>query len=133
MTEGRHYWEVEITTTSDVWVYIGAVRPGLASSGVCHAGSDNAYYIRGTTGGLHGNGQFSADPQGEFAEGDRIGVVLDLDAGSIRFYRNGARCGGGFASGVSGPLLRAVQLWDGGDAVTARPEAAPPADEAACS
>ena len=41
---------------------------------------------------------------------NRIGVLLDLDAGWLRFYRNDKRCGPGFTEGVTGPLVRAVQL-----------------------
>jgi hypothetical protein len=37
-------------------------------------------------------------------------VLLDLDAGWLRYYRNGKRCGPGFTEGVTGPLLRVAQL-----------------------
>jgi hypothetical protein len=37
--------------------------------------------------------------------------LLDLDAGWIRFYRIGRQCGPGFAEGVTGPPLRAGQLY----------------------
>jgi hypothetical protein len=50
-----------------------------------------------------------------FVKGDHIGVLLDLDldAGWLRFYRNGERYGPGFTEGVTGPLKRAVQLHGG--------------------
>jgi hypothetical protein len=44
-----------------------------------------------------------ADAQSQFATGDRIGVLLDLDAGWMRLYRSGKWCG----PVVSGPLLGA--------------------------
>ena len=127
MTEGRHYWEVEVTKSEDFWVYIGAVRPGLDPN-ASHANTTAAYYIRGTTSSLHGNGKFiKADKKDEleFAEGDHIGVLLDLDVGSMNFYCNGVRRGSGF-TGVTGPLVRAAQLYDRGDAVSALPGAAVP-------
>jgi hypothetical protein len=37
-------------------------------------------------------------------------VLLDLDAGWLRFYRNGERYGPGFTEGVTGPLVRAVEV-----------------------
>jgi hypothetical protein len=37
-------------------------------------------------------------------------VLLDLDAGWLRFYRNNKRCGQGFTEGVTGPLVRAATL-----------------------
>jgi hypothetical protein len=82
MTEGRHYWEVELTA-GYYNIIVGAVRPGLDHDKYCHDTND-AYFIYGGTGSLYGNGKSGADSQGGFAEGDRIGVLLDLDAGWMR-------------------------------------------------
>ena len=97
MTEGRHYWEVEYTCIAamGIWFMVGAVRPGLDHD-KNHMHGNDAYVISGASGSLWGNGKKRADPQGEFATGDRIGVLLDLDAGWMRIYRNGKRCGPGF-------------------------------------
>ena len=38
------------------------------------------------------------------------GVLLDLDVGWLRFYRNSKWCGPGFTEGVTGPLVRAAQF-----------------------
>ena len=125
MTEGRHYLEVELTAGSP-YVMIGAVRPGLDHDEE-HYGGNDAYFIYGYNGALCGNGKNDADEQGKFATGDRIGVLLDLDAGWMRFYRNGKRCGPGFTEGVTGPLMRAAQF--GGyadDKVTVLPGAVAP-------
>ena len=125
MTEGRHYWEVELTA-GYMFIMVGAVRPGLDYDKEHHRTND-AYLIWGFNGGLWGNGKNRADPQGQFAEGDRIGVLLDLDAGWMRLYRNGKRCGPGFTEGVTGPLVRATQLFNKGDKLTVLPGAlAPP-------
>jgi hypothetical protein len=126
MTEGRHYWEVEMTYTRD-WcsINVGAARPGL-DHGKHHANTNDAYYIWGRNGALYGNGKGGADEQGGFAEGDRIGVLLDLDAGWLRFYRNDKRCGSGFTAGVAGPLVRAAQVLHKGDALTVLPGAVAP-------
>jgi hypothetical protein len=78
MTEGRHYWEIELTQGSQV--FVGAVR---------HTSS------AGTT-VPSGGRQSNADQQGQFTTGDRIGVLLDLDAGWMCIYRNGKRCGPGY-------------------------------------
>jgi hypothetical protein len=126
MTEGRHYWEVELTLTGDdCAIMVGAVRPGLDHE-KHHYHTNDAYYIFGYNGALNGNGKYDADPQGRFANGDRIGVLLDLDAGWIRLYRNGKRCGPGFTEGVTGPLVRAAELVYKGDKVTALPGAVAP-------
>jgi hypothetical protein len=125
MTEGRHYWEVEFTARPRPDVMVGAVRPGLDHDKE-HEHSNDAYYITGYTGSLCGNGKSYTDPQGMFATGDRIGVLLDLDAGWMRIYRNGKRCGPGFTEGVTGPLVRAAQLCDKGDKLTVLPGAVAP-------
>jgi hypothetical protein len=127
MTEGRHYWEVELTWTDDDWcsVVVGAVRPGLDHD-KNHDETNDAWYIFGFNGSLWGNGKGGADKQGEFAKGDRIGVLLDLDAGWLRYYRNGKRCGPGFTEGVTGPLVRAAQFYTKGEKVTVLPGAVAP-------
>jgi hypothetical protein len=126
MTEGRHYWEVELTTG---WSMVGAVRPGLDHEKSHHMTND-AYFIDGGIGGLWGNGKYGDDMQGDFAQGDRIGVLLDLDAGWMRLYRNGERCGPGFRGGVTGPLVRAAQLYNEGAKLTVLPAAVAPPEGA---
>jgi hypothetical protein len=126
MTEGRHYWEVEMTK----WVgnnscMVGAVRPGLDHDKY-HYNTDDACFIDAHDGSLFGNGKYDDDKQGMFAEGDRVGVLLDLDAGWLRFYLNGKRCGPGYTEGVTGPLLRAAHLCEMGDTVAVLPGAVVP-------
>jgi hypothetical protein len=126
MTEGRHYWEAELTWKAGFcYIMVGAVRPGLDHDKNHHLTND-AYCIDGGSGSLFGNGKREADPQGKFATGDRIGVLLDLDAGWLRFYRNGKRCGPGYKEGVTGPLVRAVQFYGKGEKATAVPGAVAP-------
>jgi hypothetical protein len=127
MTEGRHYWEVQIKAEDD-WeiqgciLLIGAVRPGI-DHGKSHAVADYAYYIATQHGALWGNGSRGTDAQGGFASGDRVGVLLDLDAGWMRFYRNSKRYGPGFTKGVAGPLVHAAALFNAGSAVEIVPGA----------
>ena len=128
MMEGRHYWEVELTAGS-TYVTIGAVRPGLDHDEDHQVGND-AYCIAGANGGLCGNGKSDADEQGDFATGDRIGVLLDLDAGWMRFYRNCKRCGPGFTEGVTGPLVRAAQVLLKDNKLTVLPGAVAPPEGA---
>jgi hypothetical protein len=78
MTQGHHYWEVELT--AGYYVMVGAVCPGLDHDKDRH-NANGAYCIYGVNGGLFRKGQAYTDRQGGFAKGDRIGVLLDLDAG----------------------------------------------------
>jgi hypothetical protein len=127
MTEGRHYWEVEYAPAdaAEIMFLIGAVRFGLDHD-KGHYNTNDAFFIHGANGSLWGNGKNNADPQGKFAMGDRIGVLLDLDAGWMRFYRNGNRCGPGYTGGVTGPLVRAAQLDDTGHKLMVLPGAVAP-------
>jgi hypothetical protein len=128
LSEGRHFWEVVIADdpTGHCDFNIGAVRPGLDHE-KSHWQSNDAYYIHTNSGSLYGNGKFNADEQGKFAVGDRVGVLLDLDAGWLRFYHNGKRCGPGFTEGVTGPLVRAAEIYDNvGTVLTVLPGAAAP-------
>jgi hypothetical protein len=126
MTEGRHYWEVELSKwLGGMSLCIGAVRPGLDHDKE-HFDTNDAYFIDAYDGTLMGNGKDSANGQGAFAQGDRAGVLLDLDAGWLRFYRNGKRCGPGYTEGVTGPLVRAAQPCREGDKVAVLPGAVAP-------
>ena len=121
MTAGQHYWEVEILGTGFAYwettpeVMFGAVRPSAAAAGcgaVVAPKGDDAFLVDGKDGGLWGQGfaGSAGDARGVFKKGDKIGTFLDLDHGVIRFYRNGVGLGLGFRKGVTGPLLRAVQM-----------------------
>jgi hypothetical protein len=51
-----------------------------------------------------------------------VGVLLDLDDGSLRFFKNGVQHGPGYAAGsVAGPVVAAVQMWTTGTAVRLLP------------
>jgi hypothetical protein len=134
MMEGRHYWEVKIEKDpAGCWCnfLVGAVRPGLDHD-KHHYNTTDAYYIDTKNGGLYGNGDHGNGccRSGQFAVGDRVGVLLDLDAGWLRFYLNGKRCGLTSSiphQGVTGPLVRAAAMCEYGQVLTALPGAAAPA------
>ena len=64
---------------------------------------------------------------GGFEQGDRVGVLLDLGGGSLRFFRNGVQHGPGYAAGsVTGPVVAAVQMYYHNDSVRLLPNAQQP-------
>jgi hypothetical protein len=41
--------------------------------------------------GLYGNGKENSDGAGTCKQGDRVGMLLDLNNGSLRFFKNGVQ------------------------------------------
>ena len=95
-----------------VGIGIGISRPNLDHAGFyLDADCTDGWFMAADYGGLWGNGKEGNDDAGSFEQGDRVGVLLDLDDGSLRFFRNGAQLGPGYAAGsVTGPVVAAVQM-----------------------
>jgi hypothetical protein len=128
LIEGKHYWEVELLS-ENVGTYIGISRPSLDPTGT-YIGSDctDGWFIYAPYGSLHGNGKAVGDRAGPYKQGDRVGVLLDLDNGSLRFFKNGVQHGPGFPAGsVTGPVVHAVQLYFKDASVRVLPDAQVPA------
>ena len=133
LTEGRHYWEVELI---DRYPHVVVCRPD-ADSRTDHALAEatTAWLMYTFGGGLYGNGKEDDNEAGEFDKGDRVGVLLDLDDGSLRFFKNGVEHGPGYPAGsVAGPVALAAQLYynddEGLNAVRLLPGAEWPAGHA---
>jgi hypothetical protein len=113
LTEGKHYWEVELLSKNVRLIMIGISRPNLDPVGdyglrECTDG----WFIHACTGGLWGNGKQGGAAAGAYKQGDRVGVLLDLDNGSLRFFQNGVEHGSGYPAGsVTGPVVAAVQFF----------------------
>jgi hypothetical protein len=97
-----------------------------------YVGSDctDGWFINATVGALFGNGKAVCGDNGAggYKQGDRVGVLLDLDNGSLRFFKNGVEHGPGYAAGsVTGPVVHAVQIYNKGTSVRLLPDAQAPA------
>jgi hypothetical protein len=80
---------------------------------------------------LYGNGKQYDDRTGSYEQGDRVGVLLDLNSGSLLFFKNGVQHGPGYAAGsVKGPVVAAVELGCSNDAVRLHANVAFPAGHA---
>jgi hypothetical protein len=126
LTEGVHYWEVELLS-HDVMgsmMCVGVTRPNLEPLGdYCRRDSTDGWFILPSGGELFGNRRGGLDGAGAYHQGDRVGMLLDLDAGSLLFFKNGARHGGGYLPGeVTGPVVAAAQLYFAATAVRLRPQ-----------
>jgi hypothetical protein len=129
LTEGKHYWEVELLSENVYSIYIGISRPNLDPT-VCYHGRDHTdgWFICASTGALWGNDKASGDAAGPYKQGDRVGVLLDLDNSSLRFFKNGVEHGSGYPAGsVTGPVVAAAQLYYQNASVRLLPDAEAPA------
>jgi hypothetical protein len=129
LTEGRHYWEVELLSEDKDYIYVGVTRPNLDPEGNYHSKEcTDGWFVRPSFGTLFGNGKDNDDRAGHYKQGDRVGVLLDLNNGSLLFFKNGVQHGPGYAAGsVTGPVVAAVELGDIEDTVRLHADVAFPA------
>jgi hypothetical protein len=109
-------------------IFIGISRPNLDLTGFyLSRDCTDGWFMGGAGGSLCGNGKENDDEAGGFDQGDRVGVLLDLGDGSLRFFRNGAQHGPGYAAGsVTGPVVAALQMYYYNDSVRLLPNAQQP-------
>jgi hypothetical protein len=130
LTEGRHYWEVELLAGNLASMYVGVTRPNLDPVGNHMEGTDG-WFVSVRYGYLYGNGKQGHDVAGSYNQGDRVGVLLDLNNGSLLFFKNGVQHGPGYAAGsVAGPVVAALELGHEDQAVQLHADAASPAGHA---
>jgi hypothetical protein len=132
LTEGRHYWEVEVLSENMWGTYVGVTRPNLDPVGD-YNGEDctDGWFIYVGDGGLTGNGKHYTDKAGSYKQGDRVGLLLDLKNGSLLFFKNGVQHGPGYAAGsVTGPVVAAVEMDTNDESVRLHADAAFPAGHA---
>jgi hypothetical protein len=129
LTEGKHYWEVALLSKDLDFIFIGITRLDLdPTGGYLERNCTDGWFIYAAYGNLCGNGKDGDDGAGGYKQGDRVGVLLDLDNGSLRFFKNGVEHGPGYAAGsVTGPVVHAVQLYSKDTSVRLLPNSQAPA------
>jgi hypothetical protein len=120
---------VELLSEDMSGIFIGISRPNLNPTGTYFTNScTDGWFIGAYIGTLCGNGKQGNDEAGGYKQGDRVGVLLDLDNGSLRFFKNGVQHGPGYAaSSVTGPVVAALQMYDKAQSVRLLPNAEAPA------
>jgi hypothetical protein len=132
LTEGRHYWEVELLSGDMQCLFAGVTRPNLHPVGdYMLSECTDSWCISATYGALFGNGKLSHGEAGHYEQGDRVGVLLDLNNGSLLFFKNGVQHGPGYpADSVTGPVVAAVEMGAQGNIVRLRADVTFPAGHA---
>ena len=138
LTEGRHYWEVELVSypkeNCNPCTFIGIHDPNLGDTDEFDRDCTDGWFIFTDDGSRWFNqkGDERYEPAGfgagEYNQGDRVGVLLDLNDGSLYFFKNGVKHGPGHAAGsVTGPVVAAVHMCDKDTSVRLLPNAEAPA------
>jgi hypothetical protein len=140
LTEGRHYWEVALRSEKSdelSGMLVGVTRPNLDPLGdYIEQDCTDSWFINAFNGSLCGNGKYDDDGAGHdeagpYKQGDRVGVLLDLNKGSLLFFKNGVQNGPGYAAGsVTGPVVAAAELSYVDQAVRLHADVAFPAGHA---
>jgi hypothetical protein len=129
ITEGKHYWEVELLSERVHMIFIGISRPNLdPTRSYWRRQCTDGWFVFICDGSLYGNGTQGNDTPGPYKQGDRVGMLLDLDNGSLRFFKNGVQHGPGYPAGsVTGPVVAAVHMYYEDHSVRMLPNAEAPA------
>jgi hypothetical protein len=108
MRAGRHY--AQFTVMSGLQMYFGVIRPGWDVEGGKQAYNVGGHCFYFTAIGCRCPQRHDWEGmRNAMAKGDRIGMLLDLDQGSMTVYKNDERLGV-MATGLSGEYSWAVSL-----------------------
>ncbi|REJ66078.1 MAG: hypothetical protein DWQ28_08310 [Proteobacteria bacterium] len=102
VSSGKYYWEATAGSNKDV---IGIWSAGSHVTGYPGKTADSYGYFAD---GNKLNSETGTSYGATYASGDVIGVALDLDAGTLVFYKNGASQGTAF-TGLSGTFRPAIR------------------------
>jgi hypothetical protein len=101
VSSGKWYWEANITTKTNE-IIVGIAN---AAWGLTYVGSTSGSYGYGASGAKYNNAGAVAYGA-SFTTGDVIGIALDLDAGTLVFYKNNVSQGTAYSS-LSGTFFPA--------------------------
>ena len=117
-SSGKWYWEITgLWTVSAASIPVIGVADSTASLQQIIGGNANGWGYRSYDGKSFNNSGTSAYGA-TYTTGDVIGVALNMDAGTLTFYKNGTSQGQAF-SGLTGALYPTASLYTQNDTVTA--------------
>ena len=112
VASGKYYWEI---TAGSVYDVVGIWSVNSRVSGYPGGTSDSYGYFASSGNKFNSGNQSSYGSS--YASGDVIGIALDLNAGSLAFYKNGTSQGTAF-TGLSGGFRPAVRAGNDSAAST---------------
>jgi hypothetical protein len=109
MRAGRHYAQFTVVSVEQS-VVLGVIRPGWDVEGGEDAAGVDGHCFYWTADGQRFPGRHDWEGMQGAREGDCIGLLLDLDQGSMTVYKNDERLGVMMATGLSGGYCWALGL-----------------------
>ena len=103
VSSGKWYWEVVATAMTGTSAMIGVANLGAAAGSRGYATTNGWYYY--AFDGTKYTNNAGASYGSTYAVNDVIGVALDMDAGTLTFYKNGVSQGVAYNTGLSGKTL----------------------------
>ena len=131
MRSGRHFAQLTAVVSGDMMMF-GVIRPGFDVEGGASADDVDGHCFYFTGGGERCPGGHGWEGmQAAREQGDRIGMLLDLDQGSMSIWKNGERLRVMQAEGLRGPLCWAAELYRQGTSarIESTPAPASPTEE----
>ena len=126
MRSGRHF--AQFVAQGDT-IMFGVIRPGWHVGGGAEATWQDGHCFYYTYDGRRLPAPMHLrtwEGMRGAVEGDRMGLLLDLDQGSMAVWKNGVQLGVMVAEGLSGPLCWAVSLYTQGSSTRIESAPAPP-------
>lgn len=105
-SSGKWYWEISFSGTATFMV-VGIAKSAWPIATAAFVGDDSNSWGYYTNGNKYTGGAPTAYDGTGYNNSAIIGVALDMDAGTLTFYKNGASQGTAF-TGLSGTMYAAV-------------------------
>ena len=109
MRSGCHF--AQFTVVSGESMMFGVLRPGWDVEGGADAYTVDDHCFYGTGGRCFPSGHSWEGSHEAREQGDRVGMLLDVDQGSMTVWKNDVKLGVMVAEGLSGPFCWAVDLF----------------------
>ena len=106
---GKWYAEFTVTSSTANAFHIGIVGPGFSAAAGNYIGVTATSYAYRADNGNKFNNTSSAAYGASYTTGDVIGIAMDLDAGTLVFYKNGASQGTAY-TGMTGEKAFAISV-----------------------
>ena len=109
ISTGKWYWEGTCTRSSANEALMGIVKAGATLSSYVGFDANGWCYYTSASSSLKINNASTSAYGAIYTTGDVIGVALDLDAGTLVFYKNGVSQGTAYSS-LSGQFFPAISV-----------------------